>query len=242
MEYQGIYCINLRRRPEKLAAFLEGLPDPWPYDKRPVIIGAVDGQKVPPPKWWKAGRGAWGCYRTHLNILETCLDFDIESVLIFEDDAMFRPDFSERVKVYEAAIPEPEEAWIYYGGQHLHRAAAQPAPLNGEVYRPFNVNRTHAYGIRGRAMIERIYRHLCRTDWTTANHIDHHLGKLCETMYREGGPVYCPREWLVDQRGGFSDVAQKEKPDVRWPDAEIGPNYLLHEFYAILGLVGALMV
>ena len=226
--------MSLKRRPEKREAFRNELQKIGGFDCR--FFDAIDGQNCTPPAWWRAGGGAWGCYRSHLQILENCLNEGVQSVLIFEDDAVFRPDFREKAERYEAAIPETENAWIYYGGQHIRRKIQEPRPINAEVWKPFNVNRTHAWAIRGREMMLRIYRHLTRNDWQTAHHIDHHLGRLCEAMYREDGPVFCPAQWLVDQRGGFSDVAHRAKPDIIWPGADVERNALGAPFYAVLGL------
>jgi hypothetical protein len=33
----------------------------------------IDGRRLATPPQWRAGNGAWGCYRSHLLILEKCL-------------------------------------------------------------------------------------------------------------------------------------------------------------------------
>ena len=53
-------------------------------------------------------------------------------------------------------------------------------------------------------MIERAYRHLNDfSNWNVAHHIDHYLGELHKVM--ETG-LYVPREWLVAQSEGQSDI------------------------------------
>ncbi|MDO4584026.1 MAG: glycosyltransferase family 25 protein [Planctomycetia bacterium] len=229
MNYEKVYCLNLKRRPEKWTAFCENLPKDWKYP--PVErFEAIDGLDVPPPAWWKGGRGAWGCYRSHLNILENCLRNNVQSVFILEDDAVFCENFTEKATDFENRLPS-DATWIYYGGQHLQRAIRQPKIVNEAVCKPFNINRTHAWAILGKETIAKIYQHLHRRDWTTAHHIDHHLGRLCGTFPH----VYAPNQWLVGQREGFSDVACKIKDANFWNAATTLPEWTDTPFYAILG-------
>ncbi|MGB7323991.1 MAG: hypothetical protein WBD31_03910, partial [Rubripirellula sp.] len=41
----------------------------WPFPE-PERFAAIDGRRVATPPQWRAGNGAWGCYRSHLLILE----------------------------------------------------------------------------------------------------------------------------------------------------------------------------
>lgn len=214
MKYNAVFCINLHRRPEQWARFTEG----YPADVLGPVTRweAVDGMKFYPPAWWKAGRGAWGCYLSHLQILTHCIQHGIESVLIFEDDAVFCDGFCEKLDAFEKSLPEKAQ-WVYYGGQHLFTRVHPPERVNDFVYRPYNVNRTHAYGVRGLEAMKRIVQHLTRNDWRPAHHIDHHFGRLHASRALE---TYCPAEWLVYQSGGISDVANREKEEIHWRDAE----------------------
>ena len=201
--FDRVYVINLEHRQERLKSFFESLPVDWPF-QYPERREAVAGDRSPPPRWWKGGNGAWGCYRTHLGIIEECLNQDIGSVLIFEDDAICVKNFHEKVEQFFAHIPEDWEM-VYLGGQHIQQNQRLPRKLNEWVYRPFNVNRSHCYGIRGRKMLELVYRHLNDfRNWNVPHHIDHYLGELHKDM--ETG-LYVPREWLVAQSEGTSDIS-----------------------------------
>lgn len=59
--FDQVVCINLTRRRDRWDAFAAGIREmDWPF--RPVKrFAAVDGHAEPPPKSWKAGKGAWGC-------------------------------------------------------------------------------------------------------------------------------------------------------------------------------------
>jgi hypothetical protein len=97
---------------------------------------------------------------------------------------------------------------IYLGGQHIQENLGLPRKVNDWVYQPYNVNRCHCYGLRGRRMIERVYKHLNNfTDWKAAHHVDHYLGELHKQM-KTG--LYVPKEWLVAQSEGKSDICGAE--------------------------------
>ncbi|MBQ6615017.1 MAG: glycosyltransferase family 25 protein [Thermoguttaceae bacterium] len=230
LKYDRVVCINLDRRPEKWEQFQTNLPTDFPFGAV-ERFAAIDGKKCPRPDWWRGGGGAWGCYCSHRQIIEECLNAGLNSVLIFEDDAQFCNDFTEKVKQYHEALPNDAQ-WVYYGGQYLKQEVQIPIRINDHVYRPYNVNRTHAYGIIGADALRRIYRHICKTDWNSPHHIDHHYG----TLHQMGEVItYCPAQWLVDQRGGRSDVAGREKKQIHWVDANAVVKTSGVPFYTILG-------
>jgi hypothetical protein len=209
--FEKVYVVNLPRRSDRWQEFGQRLPADWPF-RPPVRHEALDGGIVPPPHWWKDGGGAWGCYRTHVQILEECLNRDISSVLILEDDAACIPDFAAKVHEFWQFLPQDWEM-VYLGGQHLEENVRVPRKVNDWVYQPYNINRTHSYGLRGRPMMERVYRHLHDFEsWKVAHHIDHYLGELHKKT--ESG-LYVPREWLMIQAANTSDVCN-EKIDARF--------------------------
>jgi GR25 family glycosyltransferase involved in LPS biosynthesis len=203
--FEKVYVINMPRRFDRWEQFNARLPDDWPF-KKPIRYEALDGGIVTPPAWWNGGHGAWGCYRTHLRIIEECLNRDVPSVLILEDDAVCVENFREKTEQFWQYLPDDWEM-IYLGGQHIQENLRLPRKLNDWVYQPFNVNRCHCYGFRGRKMLERAYCHLNNFEaWNVAHHVDHYLGELHKKM--EHG-LYVPREWLVAQSEGQSDICGK---------------------------------
>jgi len=211
--FERVYCVNLDRRPDRWRIFCEGLPKDWPFPQ-PERFAAVDGHLVRPPSWWKAGRGAWGCYRSHALLIERCLNEGVGSVLLLEDDALFPDGFSERVLAWLRHVPADWEV-LYLGGQHLRAAINPPLKVGPELWQPYNVNRTHAWALNGSGL-QAVYSHLHRIDWHHANHIDHHLGRLCQ---RRENRVYCPPAWLVGQAAGKSNISGKVPPDRFWTPA-----------------------
>jgi hypothetical protein len=202
--FDRVVVISLARRPDRLAGFyarLAGRFDACPYP-------ATDGQEDRPPAWWKTTPGAWGCYQSHRAVIDYALAIDIESILIFEDDATFVPDFTERL----AGLEVPADCqMLYLGGQHLTRAEPGPPGL----VRGRNVNRTHAYAVFGRPALELLRDHL-RPDpalWTARHHIDHHYGLLHR---RRRIAVYAVSPWLCGQAAGVSDVSGRPERERAW--------------------------
>jgi len=212
--FKRVYCVNLKRRADRWERFQDSLPEDWPF-QTVRRFDAIDGKRVKHPDWWKAGGGAWGCYRSHLRILEDCLQQGVQSVLLLEDDALFPADFRKDVERFFKFLPEDWEM-IYLGGQHLMIDKHPPRKINKAVFQPYNVNRTHCFGLRGE-MIRVVYKHLLRQDWKNAQHIDHHLGRLHQRRERR---IYCPWKWLVGQAEGQSNISGRNPPDRFWAAAE----------------------
>ena len=214
--FERVYVINLPRRAERWEAFIKKIPADWPF-RHPEQYAAIDGGLASPPDWWNGGGGAWGCYKAHLRILEDCLSHEINSVLILEDDAVFVEGFSEKVQKFWKHLPEDWEM-IYLGGQHIQENLGLPRKINDWVYQPFNVNRCHCYGFRGRRMLERAYKHLNNfADWNVAHHVDHYLGELHKRMDKG---LYVPKEWLVAQSEGKSDICGENLQLRLFPSSE----------------------
>ena len=173
------FQMNLDRRDDRLREWLDQLPNPWPFPE-PERFAAIDGRRLATPPQWRAGNGAWGCYRSHLLILEKCLLEGIDSYVVFEDDAGFGSEFTEQLQQYVAELPD-DWGLAYLGGQHLYAGKHPPQKVSERVYRPFNVNRTHAFMVRGRLAMKTLYRHLNWNEW----HVKHHLRRAIREIEEE---------------------------------------------------------
>lgn len=210
------FVLNLPTREDRWEAFCERMETDWPFGKI-VRFPAINGQLAPPPPWWTAGEGAWGCYRTHVQILETCLTNRVERVLVLEDDAYFVEGFLDSCQQFFQHLPS-DWKMIYLGGQHLHQEYRLPRRVNDWVYKPFNINRAHCYALQGTETIREVYQHLNHsTIWKKEHHVDHHLGEWHE---RQTDGVYVPRIWLAGQFGGLSSITCKEEQRNLWEGAE----------------------
>lgn len=200
--FERVYVVSLPRRPDRLAGFQEALRKAaWPF-KTPEVFPAIDGQKVPHPPRWTQGGGAWGCLMSHQTLIQKCLNENVQSVLLMEDDALPCTDFTTHVTGYLSHLPQNWQM-LYLGGQHLYAQHHPPQAVNEWVVRPFNVNRTHAFALT-RSGMKAVYLHLLRCDWHPRHHIDHHLGRLHGSRAIN---VYCPTYWLIGQAQGKSNIA-----------------------------------
>lgn len=227
--FDRIVCINLDRSPDRWSVFQEGLNQvDWQF-REIERFRAVDGSKVRPPKWWRAGRGAWGCHQSHVRILEEAVADGIESLLILEDDAVFPQGFAERVKLFLNEVPQDWDG-LMLGGNHF----LPPKPISENVVRAVNVRRTHAHAYRG-GYITRAYRHLCNYPEHAEHprlHVDSRLGQLHE---QQRDKVYAPVPWLVGQREGYSTIANMKVPRRFWNFSGV-PSTKKAPFVAVIGL------
>ena len=132
----SVYCINLRRRRDRLRHFLERFPRAWLPKLR--IFGAVDGQNhvlteterrsLRSANWEiETGRGQWGCSFSHVAIWEQVVKRD-STVLVLEDDAVF----SGSMEVLTGAIHSMRAAGIglLYAGPSNHPENTPQRPHN----------------------------------------------------------------------------------------------------------------
>ncbi len=133
-------CINLDRRPERWDQMqskfqrcgIEGVER----------FAAVDGQKTIVPANWADSPGAYGCLRSHLEIVTKARQLGWSSVLIFEDDAAFDPQLAEKFKTYFAQVPSDWDM-LHFGANHM----AAPFPVSDNVVRIQSANSTFTYAL-----------------------------------------------------------------------------------------------
>lgn len=241
--FDRVVLISLSKREDRRKSFTDqilGQSIPWDVE----YYQAIDGSAVPHADWWTAGNGAWGCYRSHLNIIERALNEKWRNVLIFEDDAKLVDNFQERLSVLLDNLPEDWDM-LYLGGQHTHEKECPPIKIAEGIATGYSINRTHCYAINGKT-IETVYRHLTKAkQWAKGHHIDHHL----ETMHRSGYiRLYCANPWLVGQGPCKSDISGRMEKDRIWDTKTIDPENVCDEVtatwytmgYGTLGIGGNL--
>lgn len=236
------FLINLDRRKDRLTDWMQQLPADWPFPV-PERFAAIDGRRCATPPQWRSGQGAWGCYRSHCLILEKCLIEGIDSYVVFEDDAGFVEDFAGKLRQYVSELPS-DWGLAYVGGQHLYAGRHPPQQISEHVYRPYNVNRTHGFMVRGRETMKTIYRHLHWNDWKPRHHIDHHLGRLTQRRYNaeQGGKVdgesiavYTPDRWLAGQLPTKSNICGRTWKQTRFFNDAATADHPDVPFFAVLG-------
>ena len=204
--FDQTWIINLKRRPDRLAQFWKEVEKTqWPF-QRPQVFSAIEGNKVGVPKFWQTGGGSYGCMRSHLSLLERAIQDDVDSILVLEDDAIFMPDFAERVTTFLKNVPEDWQC-LMLGGQHVNSTAFPVAPGVVRAGAGGGIQRTHCYALRGGEIMKALYR-----VWANAAvHCDWVMGP-CTAKFN----TYAPEPFLVGQSEGSSDISGGSNPPKFW--------------------------
>ena len=213
--FERVVIINLPFKQDRRQRLEKHLEDCQIADPKAVRWErAICGDWTPPPAWWGAGHGAWGCLMTHLRIGQDAIHDALASYCVLEDDVVFHPRAPEMLGAFMQEVPQ-DWGQVYLGGQFLHR---EPERVSPWVLRPYNVNRTHAFAL-SKATIPRYLQHIMHApDYfnvqmddkgTTALnhngfHIDHQLGRAHQ---RGDWPTYAPAWWLAGQEAGDSNIS-----------------------------------
>jgi GR25 family glycosyltransferase involved in LPS biosynthesis len=205
---EKVFVISLLDRNDRLSVFLQNIPNPWPF--APIeVFKAIDGKSEKIPNWWRSTPGAWGCYRSHHEIIKSCINNNIDSVLIFEDDAIFDNEFIDKAKIFFDNLPNDWEM-CYLGGQHLNKPS--DIVINNAIAIGTNINRTHAYAIN-KSGFKKLDHYLSIDPWPIKkHHIDHMYGYLHKNNIIK---PYCPLNMIVGQDAGQSDIVDFIFP-LRW--------------------------
>ncbi len=151
---EAMFLLNLDRRPDRLvhaaqqfeSIKLDGVKRWTAVDANALgLKSMIDG--ISP--------GMVGCYKSHRDIMKYCLDNNINSYIVFEDDLIFIPGFNEFL---ELALPQLPADWEFaYLGCTEHNNGKPYKFINEFWAIPNSVWGTQCFMIRGRSAIQKIY-------------------------------------------------------------------------------------
>jgi len=134
-------CINLDRRPERRQQMLRK------FDQNGIHsvqrFAALDGASLKLPENWIHTRGAYGCLRSHLQVVRDARRLDAPSVLIFEDDVAFADHLENKFGNCIDQLP-PDWDMLFFGA--LHRD--EPIKVAENIARITKAYSTYAYVLR----------------------------------------------------------------------------------------------
>ena len=134
-------CINLDRRAER-----------WRQMERKFArhgihlvcrFAAIDGDQIELPVNWTHTPGAYGCLRSHVEVVRKARDLGVSSVLIFEDDVAFHDEFETK---FASAIDDLPRDWdmLFFGALHKE----EPVRITPNLARITQANSTFACALR----------------------------------------------------------------------------------------------
>lgn len=211
--FDKIYVISLlKKRPEKIDKFCERFPEDLGNVQ---LFEAIDGNDVAIPDWWNPNlKGSYGCYSSHVAILHNMLDYNLNNVIVFEDDAIFCKDFVEKLNTCVNLLPDDWDQF-YIGGQHLK----SPTKINEYISKASNINRTHGYIIKNSESAKILLSYLEDKEFWINNftknkyHIDYGYGFMHNGIIN----AYCSNKFLIGQAANqYSDTGSQIIDKDRW--------------------------
>src|ERR1043166_8249440 len=104
---------------------------------------AIDGNEIELPKDWAHTPGAYGCLRSHVEVVSKARDDGLSSVLIFEDDVASDEAFGTK---FAAGIADLPADWdmLFFGALHKE----EPIRITENLARITQANSTFACALR----------------------------------------------------------------------------------------------
>lgn len=134
-------CINLDKRSDRWEKMRSKFAQH--NIERVVRFPALDGRTLELPASWDYLPGAYGCLRSHLAVIEQAREQARQSVLIFEDDAVFDPQLNARFTEYVKQLPQDWDM-VLFGGLH----GEAPRKVSRNVVKVTYSLSTYAYAMK----------------------------------------------------------------------------------------------
>ena len=209
--FERVVCISLKRREDRRRRLRKLIKESGFPFAAPKFMDAIDGGSglIPVGNNFRSGGGAWGCRQSWVRVLEEAMTDGVESLLVLEDDAIWRPSIAEECEAFFEDVPSDWQI-VFLGGQNMK----PPANVAEGVGRTRNTQRTHAIGFRREGM-----RWLYRITASADRHIDHKIGAAMAGYNK----AYEPIPFIIGQDATQSDISGR-KDNARFWTAP-GKNY-----------------
>jgi glycosyl transferase, family 25 len=190
-------CINLDRRSDRWAAMRENFER---FGIRSIErLAAVDGKDIHLPEQFSHLRPVdYACTLSHLTAVKKAREMDTPSVLIFEDDCLFDPDFVAKFSEHMRQVPADWDM-LFLGGYHFE----PPVPVSKNIVRSVATLTAHAYAVR-----RSIYAEFIELNENPPAIVDRN-----NTILQKKFNCYCCEPNLVGQLAGYSDLMGEEMPE-----------------------------
>jgi GR25 family glycosyltransferase involved in LPS biosynthesis len=195
-----IYLINLKRNPERLELFFENLPSCWKKNDITVVEG-IDGREADIPEWFYTPNnlvGRYGCYKSHLNIIESITD----TSLILEDDVVFDDNFCYLYEELIEHIKNINYDMFYLGGKHWSKPTNTMHGSN--IKKCVSTIFTHAYIING-SSAKKISK-LLKNQYTWKYYLslkNYEIDLLYAKLQKQIVKCYCIDPFIIYQNQNF---------------------------------------
>jgi glycosyl transferase family 25 len=134
-------CINLDRRPQRWQQMERKFARHGIHSVR--RFPAIDGDAIELPESWPHTPGAYGCLRSHVEVVRTARALGLSSVLIFEDDVAFDDELPKRFATAIADLPRDWDM-LFFGALHKE----EPIRISANLARITQANSTFACALR----------------------------------------------------------------------------------------------
>ena len=134
-------CINLDRRPERWQRMQLKFEQHGIHSVR--RFAALDGDALNIPAHWAHTPGAYGCLRSHVQVVCEARQLGLPHVLIFEDDVVFDPQLQKKFSSYIEQLPSRWDM-LFFGALHK----GDPVHVSENIARLTRSNSTYAYALR----------------------------------------------------------------------------------------------
>ena len=131
---------------------------------------------------------------------------DVSSLLVLEDDAIWRPTIGEECETFLSNVPSDWQI-LFLGGQNMKK----PVLISDGVGKTRNTQRTHAIGLRAEGM-----RWLYRIMSVADRHIDHKIGDAMSGYSK----AYEPIPFIIGQDATKSDISGRKDTARFWTPPE----------------------